>query len=163
MRPYILLTALLLTACTATPTPKPRSTADARQIRITHLPQQAAGHELVLHSMSLVGTPYRWGGSSTGGFDCSGLVQYVYRQAVNVPLPRTAREMAAASRTIPTSRLASGDLVFFNTAGNGISHVGLYVGNGQFLHAPRRGSTVRLDSLQQGYYAQRLVKAGSFF
>ena len=125
-----------------------------------HKPQAA---DKTLKNMDLVGTPYRWGGSTDTGFDCSGMIQYVYRNALGVNLPRSSRDMAAASRTISTRDLQTGDLVFFNTSGSGISHVGLYLGGGKFLHAPRSGSTVQTESLSKPYYAQRLVKAGTFF
>jgi len=134
-----------------------------KNIRIGHINRTAGGQELMLHSMDLVGTPYRWGGSTDTGFDCSGMIQYVYKNALGVNLPRSSRDMAAASRTISTRDLQTGDLVFFNTSGSGISHVGLYLGGGKFLHAPRSGSTVQTESLSKPYYAQRLVKAGTFF
>ncbi|MGF6147135.1 Probable endopeptidase Spr precursor [Kingella potus] len=164
--------ALLLAACGTPPKKHPRThdtrthTARApmpKTIRISHIGRAAGGQELMLHSMDLVGTPYRWGGSSDTGFDCSGMVQYVYKNAIGINLPRSSRDMAAASRTISTRELQSGDLVFFNTSGRGISHVGLYLGGGKFLHAPRSGSTVQTESLSSPYYAKRLVKAGTFF
>ena len=143
---------------------KPQAAATTpKNIRIGHINRTAGGQELMLHSMDLVGTPYRWGGSTDTGFDCSGMIQYVYKNALGVNLPRSSRDMAAASRTISTRDLQTGDLVFFNTSGSGISHVGLYLGGGKFLHAPRSGSTVQTESLSKPYYAQRLVKAGTFF
>ena len=107
-------------------------------MRITHIDRDLGAQELMLQSMSLIGTPYRYGGSNTAtGFDCSGMIQYVYQNALGVNLPRTARDMAAASRQISQSRLKTGDLVFFNTGGSSkYSHVGLYIGNGEFIHAP---------------------------
>lgn len=143
---------------------KPQAAAKTpKNIRIGNINRTAGGQELMLHSMDLVGTPYRWGGSTDTGFDCSGMIQYVYKNALGVNLPRSSRDMAAASRTISTRDLQTGDLVFFNTSGSGISHVGLYLGGGKFLHAPRSGSTVQTESLSKPYYAQRLVKAGTFF
>lgn len=172
MKPAIrlLLCAALLQLAACGGIRKPAATAhkskparSAQTIRITHVGRTAGGQELMLHSMDLVGTPYRWGGSSDSGFDCSGMVQYVYKNAIDVSLPRSSRDMAAASRTIRTQDLRTGDLVFFNTSGRGISHVGLYIGNGQFLHAPRSGSSVQTESLNTPYYAKRFVKAGTFF
>ena len=169
MKPAIclLLCAALLQLAACGGIRKPAATAHkskpARTIRITHIGRTAGGQELMLHSMDLVGTPYRWGGSSDSGFDCSGMVQYVYKNAIGISLPRSSRDMAAASRTIRTQDLQTGDLVFFNTSGRGVSHVGLYIGNGQFLHAPHSGSSVQTESLSKPYYAKRFVKAGTFF
>lgn len=155
---------LALAACGGSPKkPSARPSAKIKTVRISHIPQDEGGRELMLHSMDLVGTPYRWGGSSESGFDCSGMVQYVYKNALNVNLPRTSREMAAASRSISPAKLQTGDLVFFNTSGKGISHVGLYLGKGEFLHAPRSGSSVKTERLDHPYYAKRFVKAGTFF
>ncbi|MDO5058486.1 MAG: C40 family peptidase [Neisseria sp.] len=161
---------LLLSACgssnppvSAKKRPSAHTASAVKPVRIRHIDQHSGGQELMLHAMDLVGTPYRWGGSSDSGFDCSGMIQFVYKNALNVNLPRTSRDMAAASRNIGKKQLKTGDLVFFNTSGKGISHVGLYLGNGDFLHAPRSGSSVKTEKLDHPYYAKRFVKAGSFF
>ena len=100
-----------------------------------------------------VGTPYRYGGNTPeGGFDCSGLVDYVFRDMLDLRLPRTSRELAAyQGPRIPTDRLAAADLVFFGSSGS-VSHVGIYVGEGRFVHAPSTGGTVRLDRLDGPYW-----------
>lgn len=160
-----ILLAVILAACSSTPksTTKPRPHV-VQPVRITHISQLQGGQELMLQSLGLIGTPYRWGGSSTeSGFDCSGMIQYVYQTALGVRLPRTSRDMAAASQSISPKQLKTGDLVFFNTSGKGISHVGLYLGNGEFLHSPRSGSTVKTERLDHPYYAKRLVQAGRYF
>jgi len=115
----------------------------------------ARANAVLMRAISLVGTPYRYGGNSPeGGFDCSGLVNYVYRDVLDLRLPRTSRELAAAQGPrIPPDSLASGDLVFFGNAGQ-ISHVGIYVGEGRFVHAPRTGGTVRLDRLDGSWWRQ---------
>ena len=113
----------------------------------------AAANAVLMRAISLVGTPYRYGGNSpAGGFDCSGLVNYVYRDMLDLRLPRTSRELAAyQGPRIPEDRLAAADLVFFGSGG-GVSHVGIYVGEGRFVHAPSTGGTVRLDRLDGPYW-----------
>ena len=137
--------------------PKTKTHTTARTVqpvRISNIDRTQGSQELMLHSMGLVGTPYRWGGSSTAtGFDCSGMIQFVYKNALDVSLPRTARDMAAASRKIPDNQLKAGDLVFFNTGGSSqYSHVGLYIGNNRFIHAPRTGKRIEVTSLSNKYW-----------
>jgi cell wall-associated NlpC family hydrolase len=112
-----------------------------------------AANAVLMRAISLVGTPYRYGGNTpAGGFDCSGLVNYVFRDMLDLRLPRTSRELAAyQGPRIPTDRLAAADLVFFGSAG-AVSHVGIYVGEGRFVHAPSTGGTVRLDRLDGPYW-----------
>ena len=113
----------------------------------------AAANAVLMRAISLVGTPYRYGGNTPeGGFDCSGLVNYVYRDMLDLKLPRSSRELAGwqGPRVAP-ERLASGDLVFFGSGGS-VSHVGIYVGEGRFVHAPSSGGTVRLDHLDGHYW-----------
>ena len=139
------------------------ATHKIKPVRINPVMQADGGRELIMQSMDLVGTPYRWGGTTDAGFDCSGMIQYLYKNALGVNLPRTSRDMAAASKGISKSHLKAGDLVFFNTSGRGISHVGLYIGNDQFIHAPSSGKTIQTEKLSKPYYASRFVKAGTYF
>ena len=113
----------------------------------------AAANAVLMRAISLVGTPYRYGGNTPeGGFDCSGLVNYVFRDMLDLRLPRTSRELFAwQGPRIQPERLATGDLVFFGSGGN-VSHVGIYVGEGRFVHAPSTGGTVRLDHLDGSYW-----------
>ncbi|MBB3805911.1 cell wall-associated NlpC family hydrolase [Xanthomonas arboricola] len=113
----------------------------------------AAANDILMRALGLVGTPYRFGGNTPEtGFDCSGLVTYVYKDVAAVMLPRTSRELAAIQGPpIPPERLATGDLVFFG-AGGSVTHVGIYVGEGRFVHAPTTGGTVRLDFLDGAYW-----------
>ena len=113
----------------------------------------ASANAVTLRALSLVGTPYRYGGNTPeSGFDCSGLVNYVYSDMLALRLPRSSRELAGVQgpRLAP-ERLASGDLVFFGSSGN-VTHVGIYVGEGRFVHAPSTGGTVRLDRLDGPYW-----------
>ena len=92
------------------------------------------------------------------------MIQFVYKNALNVNLPRTARDMAAASRKIPDDKLKAGDLVFFNTGGaHKYSHVGLYIGNGEFIHAPSSGKTIKTEKLSTPFYAKNYLGAHTFF
>lgn len=112
--------------------------------------------EVSIQAMSLVGTPYRYGGNTPdSGFDCSGLVRYVVLRAANVNLPRTTEAMGERGVSLERSQVASGDLVFFNTTGRANSHVGIYVGQNRFVHAPSTGGTVRLEDMTKSYWASR--------
>ena len=116
---------------------------------------------LLESAVALIGTPYRWGGTSTEGFDCSGLVSYVFRNAVGIELPRVSREMAADSEAkliSSTNELRQGDLVFFGHRGR-VDHVGIYVGEGRFLHSPSTGKDVRVDTLLSGYWSNKFMQA----
>lgn len=112
---------------------------------------------LVMSAMGFLGVPYKYGGNSveSGGFDCSGFVRAVYEQSLGKVLPRRASEQAAATQTIDRSELKPGDLVFFNTMKRAFSHVGIYVGEGKFIHAPRAGSQVRVEDMRMAYWQTR--------
>jgi len=118
--------------------------------------------EIVKTAKSYIGTPYRWGGTTSSGFDCSGLTMVTYR--VNgLNLPRVSRSQYNAGSYVSKSNLQPGDLVFFATSGGRrVSHVGLYIGYGQFIHAPRKGKTVRIDSLSNSYFRRRYVGGRSY-
>ena len=112
--------------------------------------------ELVIQAMGLLGVPYKKGGTSEEkGFDCSGFVRYMYEKSVGLVLPRRAEEQAKVTEEISRSELKPGDLVFFNTLKRTFSHVGIYVGDGKFIHAPRPGKAVRVDDMREAYWQQR--------
>jgi len=121
-------------------------------------PSAASANAVLFRAMSLVGTPYRYGGNTPeGGFDCSGLVGYVFRDAAGVTLPRTSHAMSEIDgRKLAGDALRSGDLVFFRD-GRKVGHVGIYVGEGRFVHAPNRGGTVRLDRLDGHWWRDHFV------
>ena len=134
--------------------------APARAWPSTAPADPAQANAVLMRAISLVGTPYRYGGSTPeGGFDCSGLVNYVYRDMLDLRLPRTSRDLAAwQGPRIAPDRLATADLVFFGSGGN-VSHVGIYVGEGRFVHAPTTGGTVRLDRLDGPYWRDHYTGA----
>ena len=112
--------------------------------------------ELVVTAMGFLGVPYRRGGNSVDtGFDCSGFVKAMYEQTLGLILPRRANEQAAATQKIDKLELQPGDLVFFNTMRHAFSHVGIYVGDGKFIHSPKPGAEVRVEDMGMRYWAQR--------
>jgi len=117
------------------------------------------GSAALLAAQSRIGTPYGYGGSGPDAFDCSGLVAYAYQQ-VGVSVPRTAAQQYALARPVPRSELRPGDLVFFRISGREVSHVGIYAGDGQFVHAPQTGGQVRTASLDDEWYRERYAGAG---
>jgi cell wall-associated NlpC family hydrolase len=114
--------------------------------------------QVVFTALQMVGVPYRWGGQGPEGFDCSGLVLYSYNNA-GLTMPRTSREQFRATTPIRLDQITPGDLVFFNTSEDA-SHVGIYVGEGRFVHAPASNRTVRLERLDNSYYRQRFLRGG---
>lgn len=129
---------------------------------------QAGAHDLVVYAFGLIGVAYRFGGESPeDGLDCSGLVRHVFQQVTGVTLPRTAKEMSRVGGSVAKAELVPGDLVFFNTRRFAFSHVGIYVGDARFVHAPRRGRDVEIASLDNAYWrqrfdgARRLIDAGA--
>lgn len=122
--------------------------------------------EVVLTALALLDTRYKYGGSTpTRGFDCSGFVTYVFRNASDDTLPHNTASIARISRPIDESALRPGDFVFFNTLGEPYSHMGIYIGDGRFINAPssRGHGRVRIDSLRDPYYAQRFDDARTLF
>ena len=112
-------------------------------------------------AISELGAPYRYGGSTPRGFDCSGLVYYAYYKA-GIRVPRSTTAQYRHARPIALMNLQPGDLVFFRTAHRSVSHVGIYAGEGRFIHAPSRGRVVSYDSLNDPYWKKRLVAAGRY-
>ena len=116
--------------------------------------------DISIAAVGLVDVPYRYGGNTPkGGFDCSGLIVYVYNKAAGIKLPRTIQQMSQQGRSIDNQAPAPGDLVFFNTTGEKYSHAGIYVGQGRFVHAPSAGGTVRLDYITAPYWAAKFTEA----
>ena len=148
--------ALLLQGCGTTSPPSANKTA------LTVRSEQSAqlGSDVALYAMSMLDQGYRWGGKAPqGGFDCSGLVSHVFREAAGVDLRGNAAALSRQSRPVAPAALQAGDLLFFNTLGQPSSHVGVYVGRGQFVHAANERSGVRMDRLGDRYYAARFEGA----
>lgn len=112
--------------------------------------------ELVVRALSFVGVNYRRGGESPEtGFDCSGLVRHVFREGLGMILPRTSHDISRMGETVRREALQPGDLVFFNTLRRGFSHVGIYLGEHRFVHAPASGGEVRVEDMRQSYWTKR--------
>lgn len=117
---------------------------------------RAPARRFVDLALSHVGTKYKWGGTSPDvGFDCSGLVWFAAQESLGLEMPRSSSEQARFGQQVKRSELREGDLVFFNTRGRRNSHVGIYVGNDRFVHAPRTGARVRIERLSSSYWAKR--------
>lgn len=115
-------------------------------------------HPVVAQASELLGVPYRWGGTEPlKGFDCSGLIQYVFSR-LHISVPRMPVEMFKKYSPVPSSQLLPGDVVFFNTFGK-ISHVGIYIGDRRFIHAPHKGLDVSIESMDSTYYKPRFAGA----
>ena len=116
--------------------------------------------DLVVQAMGLLGVPYRRGGANENtGFDCSGFVRHLYEQSIGLVLPRRADEQAKVTESIDRNELKPGDLVFFNTMRRTFSHVGIYMGDGKFIHSPHTGASVRVDDMREAYWNKRFTGA----
>ncbi len=128
------------------------STANTVQSELS----EAETAELIVRSLGLLGVEYRFGGSTpAAGLDCSGFVRHVYKEALGLTLPRTTDEMSSIGEAVDRRQLRAGDLVFFNTLQRPFSHVGLYLGEDRFVHAPSTGNVIRIEPLSTRYWAQR--------
>ena len=115
-----------------------------------------AAQEILINALSLTGVKYKYGGKSPEtGFDCSGFVRYVFQQAANLTLPHGARAISQLGQSIPVDQLQPGDLVFFNTLKSAFSHVGIYLGDGKFIHAPSSGGGIHVVDMNDSYWAKR--------
>jgi cell wall-associated NlpC family hydrolase len=155
------LSALFLAACSGTATRSPDSTETITQGSRS---VSGKGMEVVFYAMGLIDTGYRFGGKNPeAGLDCSGMVSYVYGQAAGLKVQGSAADIARNGRAIDRAELRPGDLVFFNTLNRSFSHVGIFIGDARFIHAPSTNGRVRIDRLSDGYYASRFEAARTFF
>ena len=127
-------------------------------------PVNEKAHDVVLFALGLVETGYRFGGKNPdAGLDCSGMVSYVFDKAADVRLTGSAADLAKRGKIIPADELRPGDLVFFNTRNSPYSHVGIYIGDGRFVHAPNSRGKIRTESLKNGWFAARFEEARTYF
>jgi cell wall-associated NlpC family hydrolase len=145
----LVLVLMAMAACGSQPA------ADARA------KSSSPGDHAAAVALGQVGVPYRYGGSSPGGFDCSGLVQYAY-QAAGVSVPRTTGQLWSAARAVNGTDMRPGDLLFFRIEGK-MSHVGMYLGDRRFVHAPQSGRAVSVASLDAPFYRRALLRAGRVY
>ena len=155
---------IIFSGCSSSPE-KPAATshtskASAKTYKRSTPLKYSTGDQIVSIAESLVGSPYRYGGASPKGFDCSGLVYYTHRQ-LDITVPRSTKQQVHHR---PAKNLASakpGDILFFRIYGNSVSHVGIYAGNNQFIHAPKSGKYVSYASINEPYWRERLIKVAS--
>lgn len=150
----VLSVLTLMTACGELP---------ARNVgAVTPVPHTRPAAVVVQTARLQIGAPYHYGGKTPAGFDCSGLVQYAYAQA-GIVIPRSTEGQLQAARSVLMSHVRPGDVLFFRTSPPKVSHVGIYVGNGRFVHAPSRGKRVTQASLSNPYWHRHVVGAGRFY
>ena len=138
---------------------RPANAAKVRPVVASNAAKQSSS--VLSRAVNVLGTPYRWGGSSPSkGFDCSGLVKYAFNDVAHVNLPRTSSAMAQGHGVkVARGDLKPGDLLFFNIKSRRVNHVAIYLGNDRFIHAPRRGKNVSIDSLKKPYWSKHYVVA----
>lgn len=144
MKLILILTVLTLVSCAS----------DRSNVRVQH--GNAATNSLMSYAQSLIGTPYKYGGNSPdSGFDCSGFIGHVFQHSQGIRLPRSTNEIRYAGKPVRNNGLHVGDLVFFNTLKREFSHVGIYLGDDRFIHAPSSGGSVRVENMQDNYWRHR--------
>lgn len=169
-KPFFLATCLLFATAMAHAAPDDESAAGLKRApemsSFSQLGDQMKSsvgektNQMLGQAMSLLGVPYKRGGNTAEtGFDCSGFVRHIYETSIGRLLPRRAEEQAAVTDKIDRSELHPGDLVFFNTMRRTFSHVGIYIGDGKFIHSPSTGKAVRVDDLREAYWTKRFTGA----
>ena len=167
-RTFAVTAALLLAGCGTLPPPVAEAPA-APQLPVPQAPAPAPttalqladdthAQDAVIYALGLIGNQYRFGGRNPdSGVDCSGMVSWIFEQVAGIRLPHNAAQIARLARPVDRASLQPGDLVFFNTSGKPHSHMGIYAGEGRFIHAPStRGKYVRTDALDSGWFAARI-------
>ncbi|SFM98708.1 NlpC/P60 family protein [Formivibrio citricus] len=156
---FILL-PFLLNACGTSSTVKQSKAAvgskQGKPVSLSRIEAEGAAREVVMFALGLLDVGYQFGGSNPeAGLDCSGMVRFIYKEAAGLDLPHNAAALAQISQPVGREKLQAGDLVFFNTRGFSYSHVGIYLGDNKFVHAPSSRGKIRVESLATPYFAQR--------
>jgi len=155
--------AVLLTACGSAPMRVPESPPPPAQDQRTDT-AATTGSEVAMYALGLIDTGYRFGGKNPeAGLDCSGMVSYIFGRAAGLKIKGSAADIARQGRQIDKQSLRAGDLVFFNTLNRPFSHVGIYIGDGRFVHAPSSNGKVRISRLDNPYFAPRFEMARAYF
>jgi len=156
---------VLLAACgSAAKAPRIDRGAPAGSIPRISSAESGKAQDVVMYALGLIDTGYRFGGRNPeAGLDCSGMVSYIYEHSAGLRLPHNAAQIASMTRAVGRDALRPGDLVFFNTLNKPFSHVGIYIGDDRFVHAPSSNGAVRIDSLSNRYYASRFEAAHTLF
>lgn len=157
---FIIFITVFSAGCGTLPSGRDAGTPVAPAAAPVAVPETTAApsrnNDMLFHALAAAGADYRQGGKSyQNGFDCSGLVAFVYREAYGLALPHNTLAQSRVGKTIDASELEPGDLVFFNTLRKPYSHVGIYLGEGRFIHAPKEGAVVRTENLKARYWATR--------
>jgi cell wall-associated NlpC family hydrolase len=161
---FMLAFSLPFSANAARPEPTPSPVSQTSHAAKAVKAVSAAGSEVALYAMGMIGIAYRFGGKKPeAGLDCSGMVSYIFKRAADLRVQGSAADIARQGQEIEPEALRAGDLVFFNTLNRMFSHVGIYIGEGRFVHAPSSNGKVRIDRLDNSYYAQRYHMARSYF
>lgn len=143
--------------------PPPAPVAVPPTLSTVAQPRSELGNEIAFYALGLIDTGYRFGGKNPdAGLDCSGMVSYIFERAAGIRIRGSAADIARQGRAVGSEELRPGDLVFFNTRNAAYSHVGIYIGEERFIHAPNRNGKVRIDRIADRYYAQRFEAARTF-
>lgn len=162
MRSFYLLPLIVMLAACGMPAPRPSAPPETIAQGAGRLSEKA--NDVVLYALALLDTDYRFGGKNPeAGLDCSGMVSYIFDRAAGLRVSGSAADIARQGREVGRDGLQPGDLVFFNTRGRPFSHVGIYIGEDRFVHAPRTNGKVRIDRLSNRYYAQRFDAGRTYF
>jgi cell wall-associated NlpC family hydrolase len=153
---------IALAGCSATSQVRPPDPAPTPSVETLEISRRHPGESLANFALTLQGTPYRYGGATRDGFDCSGLVFYAHRR-LGLEVPRTSSDQADEAEQIKPRKLEPGDLVFFKIDSRKVNHVGIYVGSHRFVHAPGAGKPVTVNSLDDEYYAESFSGAGRYW
>lgn len=156
----LVLLSFLLSACGTSSTVKKTKVAggakQGKPISLSGVEAEGAAREVVMFALGLLDVGYQFGGANPeAGLDCSGMVRFIYREAAGLDLPHNAAALAQMSLPVAHEKLQAGDLVFFNTRGFSYSHVGIYLGDNKFVHAPSSRGRIRVESLTTPYFARR--------